>query len=143
MDRRILKFLHRQFIMSLSTISDSGSWSANLFYAYSSEYKALIFTSSADSRHIVEALKNPEVSIAIYRTSMRIASLRGAQILGELQDIGNNAELIDHCQRLFRRRFPLVLGKLSDMWMVKLKEVKYTDNRLGFGSKIYWKGQSY
>ncbi len=138
MDRRIITFISRQFVMALSTTIGSEIWSANLFYVYDRERNSLIFTSSASSKHICHALKNPMVSVSIYRTTLQIALLRGAQIVGKVVDIRDDVKLRNRCEKLFKKRFPAAALSLDDMWIVDISSVKYTDNRLGFGTKVYY-----
>ncbi len=136
MDNRIIKFLSSRQVMSLATRYGDGTWSANLFYVFDFQRNRLIFTSSAESLHIVQGQRYAEVSCAIVGRSRVVSRLRGAQIVGVLRSTQNRDEEFKYCKQVFSKRFPLYSTKLKEMWYVEIRSVKYTDNRLGFGTKI-------
>jgi uncharacterized protein YhbP (UPF0306 family) len=66
----------------------------------------------------------------------RVGILRGVQFQGRVQQpVGHLAE---RAKRAYLVRFPYALLKPAPLWVVVLHTVKFTDNRLGFGKKIYW-----
>ena len=38
----------------------------------------------------------------------------------------------------YLKKFPFAIISKTDLWLVKLKQIKMTDNRLGFGKKLHW-----
>ncbi|MFI3287733.1 MAG: pyridoxamine 5'-phosphate oxidase family protein [Rikenellaceae bacterium] len=138
MDRRIKRFLKAHKVMTLGVVLDGGSWSAPLFYAFDEERGRLIFTSSSSSAHICGALANPCVSVGIVGRSGSVARLRGAQIVGVLKDCSQLSAEYAECRKIFLRRFPFAARRLDDLWYVEIASIKYTDNRLGFGTKLFY-----
>jgi len=41
-------------------------------------------------------------------------------------------------KRAYLARFPYAILKPAPFWAIELHAVKFTDNRLGFGKKLYW-----
>ncbi len=138
MDRRIKRFLRAHKVMTLGVVLDGGSWSAPLFYAFDEECGRLVFTSSSSSAHICGALTNPCVSVSIVGRSRTVARLRGAQIVGELNGCSQLSADYAECRKIFLRRFPFAARTLDDLWYIDIASIKYTDNRLGFGKKLYY-----
>lgn len=138
MDKRIIRFLKRATTLTLATSTEGKLWCAPLFFAYDSERNWLIFTSSKDSLHVRQGLKNPKVAASIIGRSQRVSRLRGAQITGTLKSC--SPETLKVCKGKFTKKFPFTLHKLrlDDMWYIEIETVKYTDNRLGFSTKLYY-----
>lgn len=38
----------------------------------------------------------------------------------------------------YNRRFPVARVLSAPMWEIRLTELKFTDNTLGFGKKLHW-----
>jgi general stress protein 26 len=62
---KIKEALARTDIMALSTIGDEGSWTSPVQYSHSSKLE-LYFLSLKDSKHVMNIVKDPRVSLAIY-----------------------------------------------------------------------------
>lgn len=131
MDSKIEKFLKRHNVMSLATVDERGVWCANIFYVYSNG--ELIFFSAATTRHIRSALKNPNVAVSVTLESKLVARLQGVQIEGVVRP----ANLKVH-RPLFLKKFPFAAIWNEDMWVVAITTAKYTDNTLGFSTKLYF-----
>ncbi len=138
MDSRIIKFLSTRHIMTLATTSGGKAWCCNLFYAINKERGWLIFTSNPETRHIEQGLENPEVALSVVLDTKVVGKVRGAQITGTLHDAHANAEALKVCKSTYLKRFPYAALRLDHLWYVEIKEVKYTDNRLGFGTKLFY-----
>lgn len=136
MDIAIVKFIKRHHVMTLTTVEDNIPWSSNIFYVFDKDNCRLIFTSNPQTRHIVEALKNPVVACSIVLESRVIGRLQGAQISGVLHDAELDEVKKAQCKSLFLKKFPYVALHLDHLWYVDIESAKYTDNTLGFGTKL-------
>ena len=47
-------------------------------------------------------------------------------------------QLLKKCRKKYLKRFPYAVLMKTQLWIVELTFVKFTDNRLGFGKKIIW-----
>lgn len=131
MDKIIEKFLRRHHLLSLAVQDTSGIWCANLFYVYND--CELIFFSSPATRHIKSAQANSHVACTIATSNKIVAKLRGVQIEGILKPAPKAVY-----RPIFLKKFPAAAFWDEELWVVEITTVKYTDNTLGFGKKLYW-----
>ena len=158
MDQRITKFLKRHHVLTLSTQSEDGPWTAHCFYAFLEEEMALVFTTDEDTRHGQEMLANPVVSGGIVLETKVVGMVRGVQVVGKVEaptgprpdksgqafrgDDNHPKALGKRAKRAYLRRFPYAVGMKLNLWILYIDYLKMTDNRLGFGKKIVWERDS-
>ena len=137
MDKRITKFLKKHHVCALSTCRDGQPWCASVFYVFVEEDAALVFTSDPTTRHSSEMMLNQNVAGAIALETEIIGLIRGVQFSGiVLQPSTPKIKKKALCAYL--KRFPYAVLKSSQLWILDLHHVKFTDNRLGFGKKLRW-----
>lgn len=157
-DPRIVRFIGRHRVMTLATASPDSSWGdgelwcCNLFYAYLSASAfgsdgggggffpggAFVFTSPAETQHARMFLESPRVAGSVVLESKVVGRLQGLQFQGEVCRADATPELLDAAKRAYLRRFPFAAPMLSDLWVLRVARLKYTDNTLGFGTKLIW-----
>jgi uncharacterized protein YhbP (UPF0306 family) len=137
-DERIVKFFRKHHVLTIATTVNNEPWCANCFYVYLEEENALVFTSDADTRHGKEFIINPRVSGSVVLETMVIGKIRGIQFSGMVSLA--EGDLLDKARRKYLLRFPMAALMNTHLWIVKLDYIKMTDNRLGFGKKVVWKG---
>ena len=137
MDKRIVEFIKKHHVCSLATCCDGQPWCASVFYALLEEEAMLVFASDASTRHITEGLLNQKVAGAIATETEIVGLIRGVQFSGILVE-PSSPELKKRALRAYLRRFPYAVLNNSPVWVVDLYEIKFTDNRLGFGKKLRW-----
>jgi uncharacterized protein YhbP (UPF0306 family) len=135
-DRRIADFLRTHHVLTLASSVNDNPWCASLFYAYMPGEHLLVFTSEAHTRHVKDMTANNLVAGTVVLETKRIGILRGVQFHGRVQQ--PTGALAESARRAYLARFPYALLKPAPLWVVVLHTVKFTDNRLGFGKKIYW-----
>lgn len=146
-DSRILKFIQRHHVMTLCTAEsavEDGMWCCNLFYAVTectSSGPALVFTSPLATEHATNFTTYPEVAGSIVLESKVIGKLQGLQLQGIVRRADAFPELQAQAKKAYLKRFPFAAVMLSDLWVVELTRLKYTDNTLGFGTKLHWPAQ--
>lgn len=138
-DPRILKFIRRHHVLTLASIGDTDDernelWCCNLFYAYTDRfpYPALVFTSGADTLHARHFSQHPEVAGSIVLESRVVGRLQGLQLQGIVRKGDKTA------REIYLRRFPYAAVILKELWVLEITRLKYTDNTLGFGTKLNW-----
>jgi len=137
MDKRITKFLKKHHVFTLATGRDGQPWCSSMFYVFIEEDAALVFTSDPATRHITEAMCNRSVAGAIAVETEIIGLIRGVQFSGILME-PPAPEVRKKIHRAYLKRFPYAILNTSPLWILELHEVKFTDNRLGFGKKLNW-----
>lgn len=143
-DERILQFIGRHRVMTLAAASTAGDlWCCNLFYAYiapGTQFPggALVFTSPAHTLHATYMTENPSVAGSIVLESKVVGKLQGLQLKGTVMRADENPALGEQAKKVYLKRFPFAALILSDLWVLALSRLKYTDNTLGFGTKLHW-----
>ena len=135
-DQKIIAFLKKHHVMTLSTCVDQQPWCANCFYAFNPENMSLIFTSDFETRHIKEAMQNCKVAGNVVLETSVVGKIQGIQFSGELSlPEGEEAKLVDS---IYLKRFPFAVLMNTNLWELRIDYAKMTDNRLGFGKKLIW-----
>ncbi|HQK37347.1 MAG TPA: pyridoxamine 5'-phosphate oxidase family protein [Bacteroidales bacterium] len=140
-DKRIVRFIRHHHVLTLSTASEKRPWVAHCFYAYYEKEQMLVVTSDLSTRHIREALRNNLVSGGIVLETKLIGKIRGIQFEGILEEPQD--ELYRNAHITYLKRFPFAVLTNTRLWTIRLTGIKMTDNRLGFGKKLYWINQDY
>lgn len=136
-DQKIVVFLNKHHVMTLSTCADGRPWCANCFYAFNKEEMTLIFTSDFETRHIKEALLNNHVAGNVVLETSIVGKIQGIQFSGEL--FSPEGEAADRINRIYLKKFPFAVLMHTTLWELRIDYAKMTDNRLGFGKKLIWK----
>lgn len=134
MEEKIVKFLKGHHVLNLATLMEDGSpYSAACFYAYDSEREELVFSSSLETQHAENMLRDGRVSVAITLETRVVGKVQGAQITG----IALRGD--DTAKRIYIKRFPYAAAVELEIWRLRIDSLKLTDNTLGFGKKLLWK----
>jgi uncharacterized protein YhbP (UPF0306 family) len=136
-EKRIVDFIKKHHVLTLATKSENELWCANCFYAYLEEENCLIFTSDISTRHINDAIINPSVAGSIVLETTIVGKIQGIQFQGMLLKPEN--EKLDKVKKRYLHRFPIANLMDTTFWSLELTLIKMTDNRLGFGKKLFWK----
>jgi len=135
MDRRIARFIKKHHVLSLATSNENIPWTSHVFYAWLPEETALVFTTDPETRHGREMRSHPVVSGGIVLETKVIGRIRGIQLAGMVETVGNDP---GKYRSAYIKRFPFALAAKLDLWVLRIDHVKMTDNRLGFGKKLTW-----
>lgn len=135
-DKRIVEFIRKHHVLTLATVFDNKPWCANCFYSYLENENVLVFTSGNETRHIAEIKANSVVAASIVLETRVVGKIQGLQIEGEVYK--PDGEFADTIKYNYLKRFPFAILMDTTLWALKIKYLKFTDNRLGFGKKIIW-----
>jgi len=134
--KRIRSLFRSHHLLSIATVSEKGPWCASCFYARDEENNTLVITTDPATRHGAEFRANPQVAGTIALETKRIGRIRGAQFTGTIsQPTGDD---LSRARTVYLKRFPYAALTEIHLWVIKLNQIKLTDNRLGFGKKIIW-----
>lgn len=135
-DERIVKFIKRHHVLSLATQSADGLWCAALFYAYSADLQAFVFTSDPATRHAQEMEQCASVAASIVLETRVVGKVQGLQIAGVARRA--EGEEFDLAKRAYLKKFPYAAVAELHLWLLRPQRLKLTDNTLGFGRKLIW-----
>ena len=139
-DQKIVAFLKKHHVMTLSTCVDQQPWCANCFYAFNAEKMSLIFTSDFETRHIKEAMQNGKVAGNVVLETSVVGKIQGIQFSGEL--LLPEGEKASQINSIYLKRFPFAVLMNTNLWELRIDYAKMTDNRLGFGKKLIWEREN-
>lgn len=132
-DKKIIKFIGRHHVMTLSTISEDGApYCSNAFYAFDEGRGALIFSANSETLHGEHMARDPRVAASIVLETKVVGKLQGLQILGEVSR-GDEKD-----KRSYIQAYPFAAAIPLSLWRMDMNFIKLTDNTLGFGKKLIW-----
>lgn len=135
-DNNFIDFISEHHVLTLATCVDSQPWCASCFYTYWEDENIFIFTSDKETRHASEALNNNKIAGSIVLETKTVGKIQGLQIEGTL-DLADG-DIKTKAKKKYLKTFPFAVLKQTDLWLLKPTFLKLTDNRLGFGKKLYW-----
>lgn len=135
-DERIVKFIKKHHLLSLATSTVDGvPYCSSAFYGYDSERNVLVFSANPATEHGSHMEQRAKVAATIALETKVVGSVKGLQISGEVV-VGD-----DRARMTYIKRFPYALAMDLNIWMLKPSFLKFTDNQLGFGTKLIWRVQ--
>lgn len=151
-DPRIVRFIGRHRVLTLATADSAAGelWCCNLFYAYMPPASAalpdfaggaFVFTSPETTRHAAMFSACPKVAGTVVLESKMVGRLQGLQLQGIVRRADTSPEMLAAAKKAYLKRFPFAAPMLSDLWVLEMTRLKYTDNTLGFGTKLHWPAQ--
>lgn len=135
-DKKIIEFLKKHHVLTLSTCVDGQPWCANCFYAFMEEEAAFVFTSGHETRHVREVIQNNKVAGAVVLETSIVNKIQGIQFSGRME--APDGEMAEKTRKAYLKRFPFAVLMDTTLWILYADHLKMTDNRLGFGKKLIW-----
>ena len=129
---KVGRFLSKHHLLSLATSVDNLPQSASLFYAYNSEAVAFIVASDTKTEHIQNVLINDTVSGTVALETDEVGKIEGIQFKAKMYMISHEEG------SLYFKAFPFAKVMNPQLWQIEVTDIKLTDNRLGFGTKLNW-----
>jgi hypothetical protein len=129
---KIALFLSKHHLLSLATSAENRPQSASLFYAYDPERVAFVVASETKTEHIQNVLANNRVSGTVALETAEVGKIEGIQFKGTMHALSHKEGAF------YFEKFPYARVMKPQLWQIELEQIKLTDNRLGFGKKLYW-----
>lgn len=86
-------------------------------------------------------LKNPNIAGTIAGQPENIAKINGIQLTASAQLLTDETEK-KAALALYYKAHPLARAMKSDVWSLRLENVKFTDNKLVFAQKTLWQREA-
>lgn len=135
-DKRILNLINEHHILTLATSNNNKPYCATCFYVFLEESNMFIFTSDKTTKHIEDVKSQNIVAGAIALETKIVGKIRGIQFTGLIKELVDEEYKI--ARKAYLKAFPFAILKQTALWGVEVDFLKMTDNRLGFGKKIFW-----
>ena len=111
-------------------------WCANAFYLFDAQNVALYLLTDDKTRHARMSGACAPVAGTVNGQPKTVARIRGVQFKGEIRRLEGQES--DAVRKAYLRRFPVARVLPAPVWEIRLDEIKFTDNTLGFGKKLHW-----
>lgn len=132
----ISRWLAKQHVVSWCVAKEGELWCANAFYVYDPQRVAFYLLSEETTRHGQMTGQRAPVAGTINGQPKTVALIRGVQFKGEIRLL--SGEEAQEKRTLYVKRFPVARMLSAPVWELRLDELKFTDNTLGFGKKLHW-----
>ena len=130
LESSIVMFLKKHHLLTLCTCKDNLPYCANCFYVLRDETATLVIATDKNTRHGQEALLNTHVAGTVALETKLVGKIQGIQFCGTYDKADKEDE------RAYFKRFPYALAMLPELWSIRIEYLKFTDNTLGFGTKL-------
>lgn len=148
-DERMVKFIKKHHVLTLATSGGGVPYCCNIFYAYDAGRNLFVFTSDLSTKHGADMVKQGFVAASIVLETRNVGIVQGLQIQGEAvavkgaednggTDKADTAGITASAKSTYLKRFPYAAAADLSLWVLRPTFMKLTDNRLGFGKKLYW-----
>ncbi|MEW5560817.1 YhbP family protein [Enterobacter asburiae] len=133
------RWLEKQHVVSWSVAKDGNLWAASAFYLYDREKVVFWLLSEKSTRHAQMSGRRATVAGTVNGQPKNVALIRGVQFCGEIRLL--EGEESAAARQRYLRRFPVARMMPAPVWEIRIDELKFTDNTLGFGKKFHWQRQ--
>lgn len=130
------RWLEKQHVVSWSVAKDGDLWAASAFYLYDREKVVFWLLSEESTRHAQMSGRRATVAGTVNGQPKNVALIRGVQFCGEIRLL--EGEESAAARQRYLRRFPVARMMPAPVWEIRIDQLKFTDNTLGFGKKFYW-----
>ena len=135
-DKRIIEFINKHHVLTLATSRNNIPYCANCFYVYHEDKNMLVFTTDHTTKHAQDAIEQNVVAGSIVLETNLVGKIQGVQFQGQMFE--PKEELLKQVKTKYLKRFPVAMLMKTNLWVVEISFLKFTDNRLGFGKKLIW-----
>lgn len=136
----ISRWLEKQHVVSWSVAKEGQLWAASAFYIFDRQTVSFYLLSEESTRHAQMSGKCASVAGTVNGQPKTVALIRGVQFRGEIRLLEGEESLA--VRERYNRRFPVARMMPAPVWQIRIDELKFTDNTLGFGKKFHWLRQA-
>ncbi|UNB75453.1 YhbP family protein [Escherichia coli] len=130
------RWLSKQHVVTWCVSREDELWCANAFYVYDPDTVAFYLLSEEHTRHGQMTGQRAKVAGTVNGQPKTVALIRGVQFKGEIRRLEGEEEARPRQRKAYNRRFPVARNTVGPRyWEIRLDEIKFTDNTLGFGKK--------
>lgn len=130
------RWLAKQHVVTWCVHYEGELWCANAFYLFDAQNVALYLLTDDKTRHAQMSGACAPVAGTVNGQPKTVARIRGVQFKGEIRRLEGQES--DAARKAYFRRFPVARVLPAPVWEIRLDEIKFTDNTLGFGKKLHW-----
>ncbi|WP_436859000.1 YhbP family protein [Citrobacter tructae] len=132
----ISRWLAKQHVVTWCVHHEGELWCTNAFYIYDAQKVAFYVLTEEKTRHAQMSGSQANIAGTVNGQPKTVALIRGVQFKGVIRQL--EGEESDAARQIYNRRFPVARMLSAPVWEIRLDEIKFTDNTLGFGKKLVW-----
>lgn len=132
----ISRWLAKQHVVTWCVHHEGELWCANAFYIYDAQKVAFYVLTEEKTRHAQMSGSQANIAGTVNGQPKTVALIRGVQFKGVICKLEGGES--DAARQEYNRRFPVARMLSAPVWEIRLDEIKFTDNTLGFGKKLVW-----
>ena len=138
MKKQIDAFIEKQACTSICYVDEKIQPDCfTCFYSYDADETLLHYKSRGDTHHSTLLLKKPMVAGTILPDKLNFLKIKGVQFKGVV--LSNEHPLTKNASDHYYRKHPIALTMAGEIRTILIHSIKFTDNTLGFGTKLNWK----
>jgi hypothetical protein len=131
--QHITLFLNEHHLLNLATSHQNIPQISSAFYVFDEVSVSFIIASSHETEHIQNIVQNPYVAVSVALETDSVGKIQGLQCKAQMVEVNNAAFM-----KTYLKKFPYASMMKPTLWQIKILQMKFTDNRLGFGKKLMW-----
>ncbi|EDJ7962339.1 hypothetical protein CH521_13745, partial [Salmonella enterica subsp. enterica serovar Kentucky] len=128
------RWLAKQHVVTWCVHHEGELWCANAFYLFDAQNVALYLLTDDKTRHAQMSGACAPVAGTVNGQPKTVTRIRGVQFKGVIRRLEGQES--DAARKAYLRRFPVAWVLPAPVWEIRLDEIKFTDNTLGFGKKL-------
>ena len=132
----VSRWLAKQHVVTWCVRHERELWCADAFSLFDAQTMLFHVEPEETARQAQVSAPGASLAGAVNGQPKTVALIRGVQFKGEIRRLeGQESE---DARKAYNRRFPVARMLPAPVWEIRLDEVKFTDNTLGFGKKMHW-----
>lgn len=138
MKEKIDRFIEKQTCASICCVDENNlPYCFTCFYSYFRDETYLYYKTSASTHHAILLLKKPDVAGTILPDKLNLLKIKGVQFEGVV--LPGDHPLAKDASARYYKKHPVTVTMPGEIWMIRIDRIKFTDNTMGFGTKLNWK----
>lgn len=133
-DEKVFRYLSEHHVLTIASSNGDDLWCASCFYVFAREQRSFFIMTESTTRHGQLMTACGRIAGTVADQTANVARIRGFQFSGTARVL--EGEERNQARSLYCRRFPVALASRAPIWQLSIKYGKFTDNTLGFGTKI-------
>jgi len=137
---KVFAYLTEHHVLTIASTHEDDLWCASCFYVFSPEQRSFFIMTETTTRHGELMSASTRIAGTVADQTANVAKIRGFQFSGTARVL--EGEERSRARSLYCKRFPVALAARAPIWQLHIGYGKFTDNTLGFGTKIILDGHT-
>ncbi|MDK4689531.1 pyridoxamine 5'-phosphate oxidase family protein [Kingella negevensis] len=136
--KNVTKFLTENRVVTIACAQNNQAWAVNCFYVLNEDTAALIVFTKRTTHHAEIMLANPNVAGTVSVQPEGILGLSGLQFAARAELLEQDDPRRAQFRNVYTGTVPAAKLMDSDVWLLHLDSLKYTDNKMVVARKTKW-----